>query len=61
MEKERSRAKEMNYKSPTQKDKAHTDKDYDLAIACLNHIDRISYRAGNYNENSTTKLCQLPI
>ena len=60
MEKERSRAKEMNYKSPIQKDKANTDKDYDLAIAfCLNHIDRISICAGTHNENSTTKLCQL--
>ena len=32
MEKERSRAKEQDYPSPIQIDKASTDTDYDLAV-----------------------------
>lgn len=60
MEKERARAEKMGYTSPIQKNKANTDKDYDLAIAfCIEHIDRIALCAGTHNEKSSAKLTQL--
>jgi proline dehydrogenase len=60
MEKERERAVQMNYPSPIQKDKASSDKDYDLAIAfCIEHIDRMALCAGTHNEDSSMKLADL--
>tara|TARA_B100001115_G_scaffold148723_1_gene117533 strand:+ start:391 stop:1554 length:1164 start_codon:yes stop_codon:yes gene_type:complete len=60
MEKERARAEKLGYESPIQKDKASTDKDYDLSVAfCIKHIDRIAICAGTHNEDSSNKLTQL--
>ena len=60
MEKERARAKEMNYPSPIQDTKENTDKDYDAAILfCAENADRIAICAGTHNENSSMKLAEL--
>ena len=60
MEKERARAEKLGYVSPIQKNKASTDKDYDLAVSfCIEHIDRIAICAGTHNEDSSSKLTQL--
>jgi proline dehydrogenase len=60
MEKERTRAVEMNYPSPIQPDKAATDRDYDLAIEyCLENIEEISFVAGTHNEESVCRLAEL--
>ena len=60
MEKERARAEKLGYPSPIQKNKASTDKDYDLAISfCVEHIERIYICAGTHNEDSSAKLTQL--
>ncbi|MEO8088507.1 MAG: proline dehydrogenase family protein, partial [Bacteroidota bacterium] len=60
MEKERARAKKMNYASPIQPSKDVADKDYnDALIFCLDHIDRISICAGTHNEKSSQLLVQL--
>lgn len=59
MEKERSRAEEMNYPSPIQPDKAATDRDYDAAIDfCLENINDIAFVAGTHNEKSVQMLAQ---
>lgn len=59
MEKERSRAVEMNYPSPIQADKAATDRDYDAAIDfCLENISDIAFVAGTHNEKSVQMLAQ---
>jgi proline dehydrogenase len=60
MEKERARAKELNYTDPIQPTKEKSDKDYNLALTyCIEHIDRISICAGTHNENSSLYLAQL--
>lgn len=60
MEKERERAQEKGYPSPIQKDKASSDKDYDLALElALDNIDIVSICAGTHNENSSAKLTEL--
>ena len=60
MEKERERAAEMGYKDPIHKNKAATDKDYDLAVQyCVENLNDISFCAGTHNENSSAKLAQL--
>lgn len=60
MEKERLRAREMNYTDPIQPDKAATDRDYDLALAyCVEHVHVISLCAGSHNEKSAQTLVQL--
>ena len=60
MEKERERAKKMNYPSPIQPDKATADKDYDDALRfCVGHLDRISICAGTHNEKSSHLLVDL--
>ena len=57
MEKERSRAKEMEYLSPIQIDKESTDRDYDLALDyILKNINYLSLVAGTHNEDSSKKL-----
>lgn len=58
MEKERDRAKEMNYPSPIQPNKAATDRDYDLALKyCLeNGANLVS---GSHNEDSNLLLTKL--
>ncbi len=60
MEKERKRAKENNYTSPIQPDKAAADRDYNLALEiCVQNIDRVSICAGTHNEQSSEYLAQL--
>ncbi|MGB0999986.1 MAG: proline dehydrogenase family protein [Flavobacteriales bacterium] len=60
MEKERNRAKENDYLSPIQPDKASTDRDYDLALRyCLAHHSGISICAGTHNETSSLLLTTL--
>lgn len=60
MEKERARAKKMNYPSPIQPDKSTADKDYDEALKyCVDHIDTIAICAGTHNEKSSMLLVQL--
>ena len=60
MEKERARAEKLGYVSPIQKNKASTDKDYDLAVSfCIEHIDRIAICAGTHNEESSLLLTRL--
>lgn len=59
MEKERDRARDMNYPSPIQPDKESTDADYDAAVEyCLRHLDAISLVAGTHNEASTELLAR---
>ena len=58
MEKERLRAREMNYRDPIQPDKESCDRDYDDATHfCLSH-DRIAICAGTHNEESSMKLAR---
>jgi proline dehydrogenase len=60
MEKERARAKEMNYPDPVQTAKSDTDKDYDAALAfCIAHIDKMGLCAGTHNEQSSLNLVEL--
>tara|TARA_B100000963_G_scaffold172457_1_gene149968 strand:- start:566 stop:1735 length:1170 start_codon:yes stop_codon:yes gene_type:complete len=60
MEKERERAKKMNYPSPIQMNKANCDNDYNLALRfCINHIDKIALCAGTHNEKSSMLLTQI--
>ena len=60
MEKERERAREMNYPSPIQPTKEATDRDYDLALqVCLENIQMMGLCAGTHNENSSMKLVKL--
>ena len=60
MEKERARAEKLGYASPIQKNKASTDKDYDIAVFfCVENIDRIAFCAGTHNEDSSAKLTKL--
>ncbi|MCU1288052.1 MAG: proline dehydrogenase [Acidobacteria bacterium] len=59
MEKERERAREIDYPSPIQPDKAATDRDFDAAIDyCLENIEEISFVAGTHNEKSVQMLAQ---
>lgn len=60
MEKERARAKALSYPDPIQKDKAHTDKDFNAAIVfCLEHIGRIAICCGSHNEESSALMADL--
>ncbi len=60
MEKERERAKVMNYLSPIQIDKKSTDKDYNLALEfCIKSLSKVELCAGTHNEESSLYLCKL--
>lgn len=60
MEKERERAKEMNYASPIQNTKQDSDKDYNLALdVCINNISIVGICAGTHNEQSSLHLVDL--
>lgn len=60
MEKERARAKSMNYASPIQPDKKATDADYNEALSfCMENADRISLVAGTHNQESCELLVRL--
>ncbi len=59
MEKERTRAAELEYPSPIQPDKESTDRDYDAAIEyCLDNVKTIAFVAGTHNEKSVQLLAQ---
>ena len=60
MEKERKRASLLNYKSPIQPDKQHTDADYNAALEfCMDHIDNIFIIVASHNEFSNLYATQL--
>lgn len=60
MEKERTRAAEMQYTSPIQPDKAATDKDYDAGVIfCIDHLDRIATIVASHNEQSNLLATQM--
>lgn len=60
MEKERKRAREMNYNSPIQPNKESTDLDYNLALEyCVNRINRISIVIASHNESSNLFATKL--
>ena len=62
MEKERERALKMNYPSPIQKDKTHTDADYDAALKfCIENKESVAICAGSHNEESNYLLAELMI
>ena len=53
MEKERLRAKELNYSSPIHVSKTKTDNEFDNSVEyCMNKIDNISLWIGSHNEKS---------
>lgn len=53
MEKERQRASQKKYPSPIQKDKEHTDQDFNAAIEyCLDHHKEIATIIASHNEKS---------
>lgn len=57
MEKERARAKLLQYPDPIQDTKEITDADYNRAlIFCLDHLDDIAFCAGTHNEKSSLLL-----
>lgn len=59
MEKERTRAEEMDYPSPIQPDKESTDRDYNAAVEyCLDNIETLAFVAGTHNEKSVQLLAQ---
>ena len=60
MEKERDRAEKLNYPSPIQKDKTHTDEDYNKALEIIiQNIETLALCAGTHNENSSQLLANL--
>ena len=60
MEKERERARQLNYLDPIQPTKEACDKDFNAAIAyCIEHRDRISICCGSHNEESNLLLGRL--
>ena len=60
MEKERKRAALLNYESPIQPDKQHTDADYNAALEfCIGHIDNIFIIVASHNEFSNLYATQL--
>jgi proline dehydrogenase len=60
MERERARARKMNYPDPIQPDKESTDKDYNLALKIsMDHIDVVSIFNGTHNEHSSLYLAGL--
>jgi proline dehydrogenase len=60
MEKERKRAALMNYPSPIQPDKEHTDADYNAALEfCIEHIDDIYLIVASHSEVSNLYATQL--
>ena len=60
MEKERARAKEMNYGSPIQRNKDSTDLDYNLSMEyCLKYLSKISIVIASHNEKSSFHFTRL--
>jgi proline dehydrogenase len=60
MEKERERARDMNYQSPIQPDKKSTDRDYNAGVKlCLDHIDKVSLIVATHNEESNLMATRI--
>jgi proline dehydrogenase len=60
MERERERARRMNYPDPIQPDKERTDRDYNLALKIsMDHIDVVSIFNGTHNEYSSLYLARM--
>ncbi len=60
MEKERERARQMNYEDPIQPSKEATDKDFNSALKfCMKNIDKIAICCATHNEESTKLLADL--
>ena len=60
MEKERERARELEYEDPIQLDKASSDKDFNKALEfCIANIDGIELCCGSHNEFSNHYLTEL--
>ena len=60
MEKERERARRMNYPDPIQPDKESTDRDYNMALkVSVENIDVVSVFNGTHNEKSSMYLVEL--
>jgi proline dehydrogenase len=60
MEKERSRAEQLQYIDPIQPNKEACDSDFDAALAyCVDHADKVSICCGSHNEKSNLLLAQL--
>lgn len=59
MEKERARAKKLNYTSPIQPDKNSTDRDYNTALKiCIDNLENLSMICGTHNEQSNLNLVE---
>jgi len=62
MERERARAKKMNYPDPIQPDRESTDRDYNLALKIsMDNLDVVSIFNGTHNEFSSMYLAELMI
>jgi proline dehydrogenase len=60
LEKERERAKRLNYPSPVHNEKIQTDSDFNEALRfSIEHIERISIFNGTHNEESSKYLAEL--
>ncbi len=60
MEKERDRAKRMEYESPIQPDKSASDRDYNLAVEfCLDNYNQLALCVASHNEESCKLLAKL--
>ncbi len=60
MEKERERARHLNYPSPIHDNKEHTDKDYDASVKfCIDNISKIYICIGTHNEQSCLHAVRL--
>jgi proline dehydrogenase len=60
MEKERSRAEELGYASPIQKDKESSDHDFNAALRlAVTNLESVSICAGSHNEKSALILVEL--
>ncbi|PIE48659.1 MAG: proline dehydrogenase [Flavobacteriales bacterium] len=59
LEKERERAKKLNYKSPICATKAETDDNFNAGLAYMMQHDNLTLFMGTHNQESTSKLIQL--
>lgn len=60
MEKERERARKLNYPSPIQPNKQAADKNFDDAVAyVVQNIDQFALVSGSHNDDSALKLTEL--
>lgn len=60
MEKERERARQLNYPSPIQENKENTDKDYNEALRlCIQNIEHVYVCVGSHNEQSCLLMTEL--